>query len=74
MFAVSVDHGSALALGRPRRLSIETLPSAVESGQTYDIDPKSGRFLMMKTVTEQPPRPEVRVMLNGYTDARRGAR
>ena len=46
--------GPALTPGRPRRLSIDVLPLAVESGQTYNVDPKSGRILVMRTIERTP--------------------
>ena len=74
LFTVSVGAGVTPSPGRPRRLPVETLPSAVESGQTYDVDRKTGRLLIMQAMSDRPTTPEVRFLLNGYTDIGRGAR
>ena len=66
LFAVPFGPGPALTPGRPRRLSINVLPLAVESAQTYNVDPKSGRILVMRTIDERPGTPHVRFMLNGF--------
>ena len=74
LFAVPLGPGPALTLGRPRRLSISVLPLAVESAQTYNVDPKSGRILVMRTIGERRATPQVRFMLNALTDTRRDSR
>jgi hypothetical protein len=68
------DPGPALTPGRPRRLSIDVLPTSVESGQTYTVDPKTGRVLLMRKMSERPATPLVRFMLNVFTDTRRESR
>ena len=66
LFAIPLGPGPALAPGRPRRLSIDVLEVAVESGQNYNVDPKSGRFLVMRAMSDRPATPLVRFMLNGF--------
>ena len=68
IYAVPIETRPVLASGRPRRLSVEVSPSAVESNQTYDVDPKSGRLLVMQSLTERPLLPEVRFILNWFTE------
>jgi hypothetical protein len=58
LFAVPLGPGPALTPGRPRRLSIDVLPSSVESGQTYTVDPKTGRVLVMRKMSERPATPQ----------------
>ena len=72
--AVPLGPGPALTPGRPRRLSIDVLPTSVESGQTYTVDPKTGRVLLMRKMSERPATPLVRFMLNAFTDTRRASR
>jgi hypothetical protein len=72
LFAVPLGPGPALTPGRPRRLSIDVLPLAVESSQTYSVDPKGGRFLVMRVVSDRPATPQVRFMLNGFSGGQLG--
>jgi hypothetical protein len=74
LLAVPLGPGPALTPGRPRRLSISLPPLAIESGQTYNVDRKSGRILVMRTIGERPATPQVRFMLNAFTDTRLGSR
>jgi Tol biopolymer transport system component len=72
--AVPLGPGPALTPGRPRRLSIDVLPTSLESGQTYTVDPKTGRVVVMRKMSERPATPRVRFMLNAFTDTRRDSR
>lgn len=72
--AVPLGPGPALTPGRPRRLSIEVLPSTLESAQSYTVDPKTGRVLLIRKMSERPATPRVRFMLNAFTDTRRDSR
>ena len=72
--AVPLGPGPALTPGRPRRLSIDVPPTTLESGQTYTVDPKTGRVLVMRKMSERPATPLVRFMLNAFTDTRRDSR
>jgi serine/threonine-protein kinase len=74
LHVVSVGEGATLTPGRPRQLPIETLPSSIESAQTYDVDHKTGRLLIMQAMSDRPAAPKVRFLLNGYTDIGRGER
>ena len=74
LLAVPLGPGPALTPGRPRRLSINVLGTAIESSQTYSVDPKSGRVLVMIAATASPSVPQVRVMLNVFSDARLSSR
>ena len=69
--AVPLGPGPTLTPGRPRRLSIDVLPTSVESGQTYTVNPKTGRVLVMRKMSERPATPQVRFMLNAFTGTRR---
>jgi dipeptidyl aminopeptidase/acylaminoacyl peptidase len=63
LFAVSFDAKHAVGIGRPRRLFGGVVGLPIESGQTYDVDHRRGRFLMLRA-TERPPVAEVRFILN----------
>ena len=66
---VPVETGSAFTHGKGQMIfGGAMLPAVSDSGQTYDIDPKSGRFLMLRPATEGAPTPDVRVIFNWFDE------
>ena len=66
---VPVETGSAFTHGKGQMIfSGAMLPAVSDSGQTYDIDPKSGRFLMLRPATEGAPTPDVHVIFNWFDE------
>ena len=62
--AVSLEPGKTFRFGQPRSLFDGAYNSGIESGRSYDINPVSGRFLLVKPADEEPARRTVRMVLN----------
>jgi len=66
---VPIEPGSAFTPGKAQMLFTSSAVQAVsDSGQTYDIDPKGARFLMLRPATEGAPAPDVHVILNWFDE------
>jgi hypothetical protein len=66
---VPIEAGSAFTPGKAQLLfNSSALQAQTDSGQTYDIDPKSGRFLMLRPATEGAPTPDVHVIFNWFDE------
>ena len=67
LMMVPVEPGAAFVPGKPRVLFSGLTPPATDSGQTYSVDPKGERFLMLRPAREDAGTPEVRVILNWFS-------
>ena len=66
---VPIEAGSSFNHGKGQMIfSGAILPAVSDSGQTYDIDPKGGRFLMLRPATEGAPTPDVHVIFNWFDE------
>lgn len=68
---VPIERGPALNPGKPRMLFSGITKPATDSGQTYHIAGTGDRFLMLRPANEGAPAPEVRLILNWFTELRR---
>jgi serine/threonine-protein kinase len=71
MMMVPIDAGPAFSPGKPQMLFGGVSVTSTDSGQTYDVAPKGDRFLMLRSVREGGPAPEVRVIVNWFDELRR---
>jgi hypothetical protein len=62
--AVPVESGAVFRAGNPRPLFDGIYNSGIESGRSYDVDPKGGRFLLVVRAIESHATGAVRVVLN----------
>ena len=67
LMMVPIEPGAAFLPGKPRMLFGGLTPPATDSGQTYSVDPKGERFLMLRPAREDAGPPEVRVILNWFS-------
>ena len=74
LFAASFELSDGLAAGKPRRAFGEALALSLDSQQYYDMAPDGRRFLMMRASDDRTVTPEIRLVLNWFTDLRRTAR
>ena len=66
---VPIEAGSAFTHGKAQMLfNGSALQAQSDSGQTYDIDPKGARFLMLRPATEGAPTPDVHVIFNWFDE------
>ena len=69
LMRVPIEPGAALTRGKAQMLFNASAQQAVsDSGQTYDIDPKGARFLMLRPATEGAPAPDVHVIFNWFDE------
>ena len=71
LMMVPIERGSALSPGKPRMLFSGVTKPATDSGQTYHIAGTGDRFLMLRPANDGAPAPEVRLILNWFTELRR---
>ena len=64
LMAVPLEGGTTFRYGRPRPLFDGVYNSGIESGRSYDVDPKNGRFLLVRPADTGPSPRAVRVTLN----------
>jgi hypothetical protein len=64
LMAIPVFPGPTLRLGNPVPLFEGVYTSGIESGRSYDVDMKTGRFLLVQPVREGKISGVIRVVLN----------
>jgi Tol biopolymer transport system component len=64
LMAVPLGAGPSFRAGNPRPLFDGIYNSGIESGRSYDVDPKTGRFLLVVRARESHATGTVRVVLN----------
>jgi hypothetical protein len=62
--AVPLEPGTRFRFGQPRSLFDGVYNSGIESGRSYDVNPVSGRFLLVKPADEGSSTRSVRMVLN----------
>jgi serine/threonine-protein kinase len=68
--ALSTQH-SALRAGPPKVLFNEVYDLRSNTGETYDVDPHGGRFLMTRPPKEDSSTAQVRIVLNWFGELQR---
>jgi hypothetical protein len=66
--AVPIAAGQTFRSGNPRALFDGIYNSGIESGRSYDVNPKTGRFLLVRPVRDSRASGTVRVVLNWDQD------
>jgi Tol biopolymer transport system component len=69
--SVAVDTRSGFQAGTPKTLFNGVLNLRSNSGISYDVDPKSNRFLMLRQKEEDSSAAQVRIVLNWFEELRR---
>ena len=64
LMAVPIASGPSFRAGNPRPLFDGLYSSGIESGRSYDVDPKTGRFLLVVRARDDRAIGTVRVVLN----------
>jgi serine/threonine-protein kinase len=64
LFAVPIGEAPAFHAGKPQPLFDGIYNSGIESGRSYDVDPKTGRFLLVVPTREPRTTDVIRVVLN----------
>jgi hypothetical protein len=65
---VPIEPGTTFRFGQPRGLFDGVYNSGIESGRSYDVNPVSGRFLLVKPADEGSSTRTVRMVLNWALD------
>ena len=68
LMAVSLEPGKTLRHGQPRGLFDGTYSTGIESGRSYDVNPVTGRFLLVRPADSGPSPRAVRMVLNWTLD------
>jgi len=69
--SVTCETSPAFHAGAPKELFKGIFDLRSNSGVTYDIDPKSGRFLMIRPAQETSAATQMRMVLNWFEELRR---
>jgi len=72
--SVAVETRPSFQAAKPKNLFSGVYNLRSNSGVTYDVDPKGGRFLMIRPAEESTSPAEARVVLNWFEELRRVAR
>lgn len=64
LMVVAVDPGTTFRAGNPRHLFDGLYNSGIESGRSYDVDPRTGRFLLIRPIDADRTDRTVRIVLN----------
>ena len=71
MMVAPVESGGTFRSGTPRLLFEGVYNLRSDSLRSYDVDPVSGRFLMIRPLDEGQPPPSIRVTINWFDELRR---
>ncbi len=69
LMTIPIEQGDTFRAGNPRPLFDGIYYTGIESGRSYDVDPKSDRFLLVRPVEARESSSHVRVVLNWDRDA-----
>ena len=69
--AVACETNPTFRAGTPKELFKGVFDLRSNSGVTYDVDPKSGRFLMIRPAEETAPATQMKVVLNWLEEIKR---
>jgi serine/threonine protein kinase/Tol biopolymer transport system component len=68
MMMVPIEAGPAFNPGKARVLFTGAAPPSTDSGQTYAVPPTGDRFLMLRPSRENAAPPEIRLILNWFSE------
>jgi serine/threonine-protein kinase len=68
MMMVPIDPGPAFNPGKARVMFAGVAPPSTDSGQTYAVAPAGDRFLMLRSSRENAGPPEIRLILNWFSE------
>jgi serine/threonine-protein kinase len=71
MMAAPIDAGDTFHSGTPRLLFQGVYDLRTDSLRSYDVDPLTGRFLMVRPIDEGRPQPSIRLAVNWLSELRR---
>jgi serine/threonine-protein kinase len=71
LMAVPIETKTSFQAGTPKNLFGEVYDLRSNSGETYDVDPRGGRFLLMRPPKEEVSSAQVRMVLNWFTELQR---
>jgi serine/threonine protein kinase/Tol biopolymer transport system component len=71
LLVVPIETRPAFQAGTPKNLFNEVVDFRSNSGETYDVDPRSGRFIMIRPPKEDTSTAQVRIVLNWFNELRR---
>jgi serine/threonine-protein kinase len=69
--SVAVETRPSFQAGTPKKLFSGIFNQRSNSGVSYDVDPKGGRFLMIRPVEDSETPSQVRVVVNWFDELRR---
>ena len=69
--SVACDSNPSFRAGTPKELFKGVFDLRSNSGVTYDVDPKGGRFLMIRPAEETAPATQIRIALNWFEEIKR---
>jgi len=73
LFSVPIELRPAFRAGKPHALFSGAYDLRSNSGVSYDVDPKTGKFIMIRTADESTLPTSIRVVLNWSEELRRAA-
>jgi hypothetical protein len=68
VFAASIDTRAGFTPTPPRLILRGAYNLRSDTGRTFDVDPRTGRVLMVRPVVDQKAKPGVRVVLNWFEE------
>ncbi|HEY6118682.1 MAG TPA: hypothetical protein VIV66_01925, partial [Pyrinomonadaceae bacterium] len=71
LLVVPIETRPAFQAGTPKNLFNDAVNFRSNSGETYDVDPRGGRFLMTRPPKEDTSSAQVRIVLNWFSELRR---
>jgi serine/threonine protein kinase len=71
LLVVPIETRTGFQAGTPKNLFGEIYDLRSNSGETYDVDPRGGRFLLIRPPKEEVSSAQVKVVLNWFSELRR---
>ena len=71
LMVVPIETRTGLQAGTPKNLFGEIYDLRSNSGETYDVDPRGGRFLLVRPPKEEVSSAQVKIVLNWFNELRR---
>jgi len=70
LLAVSIETRTGFQAGTPKNLFNEVYDFRSNSGETYNVDPRGGRFLLIRPSKEEVSSAQMRMVLNWFGELR----
>ena len=71
LMVVPIETQPSFHAGTPRRLFGEVYDLRSNTGETYEVDPRGGRFLLIRPPKEEVSSAQVRMVLNWFSELQR---